>query len=54
MLRGYPQMLDQQVAVYEFEGFTLTWEHRMFAENRAEKHNVGAYFYGSKGTLHLG
>ena len=45
---------DHQVAVYEFEGFTLTWEHRMFAENRAEKHNIGAYFYGSKGTLHLG
>ena len=45
---------DHQVAVYDFEGFTLTWEHRMFAENRAEKHSVGAYFYGSKGTLHLG
>ncbi len=45
---------DHQVAVYEFDGFTLTWEHRMFAENGAEKHNVGAYFYGSKGMLHLG
>lgn len=45
---------DHQVAVYEFEKFTLTWEHRMFAENHAEKHNIGAYFYGSKGTLHLG
>lgn len=45
---------DHQVAVYEFEDFTLTWEHRMFAENRAEKHSLGAYFYGSKGTLHIG
>ncbi|MCC6232791.1 MAG: Gfo/Idh/MocA family oxidoreductase, partial [Verrucomicrobiales bacterium] len=45
---------DHQVAVYEFEGFTLTWEHRMFGENQAEKHHIGAYFYGNKGTLHLG
>ncbi|MCC6233481.1 MAG: gfo/Idh/MocA family oxidoreductase, partial [Verrucomicrobiales bacterium] len=45
---------DHQVAVYEFEGFTLTWEHRMFGENQAEKHHIGAYFYGHKGTLHLG
>ena len=45
---------DHQVAVYEFEQFTCTWEHRRFAENNAEKHRVGAYFYGSKGTLHIG
>ena len=45
---------DHQVAVYDFEGFTMTWEHRKFAANQAEKHNVGAYFYGTKGTLHIG
>ncbi|MBM3875487.1 MAG: Gfo/Idh/MocA family oxidoreductase [Verrucomicrobia bacterium] len=45
---------DHQVATYEFEQFTVTWEHRKFAENKAEKHNVGAYFYGTKGTLHIG
>ncbi len=45
---------DHQVAVYDFEGFTVTWEHRKFAANQAEKHNVGAYFYGTKGTLHIG
>jgi predicted dehydrogenase len=45
---------DHQVAVYEFESFTCTWEHRTFAENAAEKHSIGAYFYGSKGTLHIG
>ncbi len=45
---------DHQVAVYDFEGFTMTWEHRKFAANHAEKHNVGAYFYGTKGTLHIG
>jgi predicted dehydrogenase len=45
---------DHQVAVYEFESFTCTWEHRTFSGNAAEKHSIGAYFYGSKGTLHIG
>ncbi len=45
---------DHQVAVYDFEKFTCVWEHRKFADNKAEKHNIGAYFYGSKGTLHIG
>jgi predicted dehydrogenase len=45
---------DHQVAVYEFEKFTCVWEHRRFAENGAEKHKIGAYFYGTKGTLHIG
>lgn len=45
---------DHQVAVYEFEKFTCVWEHRRFADNHAEKHKIGAYYYGSKGTLHVG
>jgi predicted dehydrogenase len=45
---------DHQIAVYEFESFTCTWEHRQFADNTAEKHQIGAYFYGTKGTLHIG
>jgi predicted dehydrogenase len=45
---------DHQVAVYEFETFTCTWEHRNFADNNTEKHAIGAYFYGSKGALHVG
>lgn len=45
---------DSQVAVYRFEGFTATWEHRRFARNEAEKHSIGCYFYGSKGTFHMG
>lgn len=45
---------DHQTAVYEFENFTCTWEHRKFGENPAEKHRIGAYFYGTKGTLHIG
>ncbi len=45
---------DTQVAVYEFDSFTLTWEHRSYSGNPAEKHSIGCYFYGTKGTLHLG
>jgi len=45
---------DHQVAVFEFEGFTATWEHRQFAGNHAEKgENVGCYFYGTEGTFHM-
>lgn len=45
---------DSQVAVYEFDGFTATWEHRRFAGNEAEKHSIGAYFYGTGGAFHMG
>ena len=46
---------DHQAAVFEFEDFTATWEHRRFAANNAEKgENVGCYFYGTNGTLHQG
>ena len=45
---------DHQVATYEFENFTCVWEHRKFGENPAEKHGVGAYFYGTNGVLHIG
>jgi predicted dehydrogenase len=45
---------DSQVVIYDFEQFTCTWEHRRFADNNAEKHKIGAYFYGEKGTLHIG
>ena len=46
---------DHQVATYEFDNFTATWEHRRFAGNNAEKgENVGCYFYGTEGTLHMG
>jgi predicted dehydrogenase len=45
---------DTQVALFEFESFTATWEHRQYAANEAEKHNIGCYFYGTEGTFHLG
>jgi predicted dehydrogenase len=45
---------DTQVVQYEFESFTATWEHRWYAANNAEKHNIGCYFYGTKGTFHMG
>ncbi|MFN0122057.1 MAG: Gfo/Idh/MocA family protein [Blastocatellia bacterium] len=49
---------DHQVAVYEFPDFTVSWEHRRFAGNKAEKTHpqqaVGCYFYGTEGTFHMG
>lgn len=46
---------DHQVATYEFDDLTVTWEHRRFSGNPAEKsENVGCFFYGTKGTFHMG
>ena len=45
---------DSQVAVYEFENFTATWEHRRYANNDTEKTKIGCYFYGEKGIFHMG
>jgi predicted dehydrogenase len=46
---------DHQVATYEFDDLTVTWEHRQFAGNPAEKtESVGCFFYGTKGTFHMG
>jgi len=45
---------DHQLAVFEFEQFTATWEHRRFGDNNNEKHKIGTYFYGEKGVLHIG
>jgi len=45
---------DTQNVIFEFESFTATWEHRQYAANNAEKTNIGAYFYGTEGTFHMG
>jgi predicted dehydrogenase len=45
---------DTQVATFEFESFTATWEHRQYAGNEAERTNLGCYFYGTEGTFHMG
>jgi len=46
---------DHQVASFEFEDFTATWEHRQFAGNNVAKgETVGCYFYGTKGIFHMG
>jgi predicted dehydrogenase len=63
-IKGQPILTDElqttdapahQVATYQFEDFTLTWEHRQFAGNPTDKtESVGCYFYGTKGTFHMG
>lgn len=45
---------DTQTATYQFESFTAVWEHRTYAGNEAERSNIGAYFYGTEGTFHMG
>lgn len=45
---------DTQIATFEFESFTATWEHRLYAANEAERANIGCYFYGTEGTFHMG
>ncbi len=45
---------DWQIATFEFENFTAEWEHRRIGGNGSEKHNIGVYFYGTKGTFHMG
>ena len=45
---------DTQYALYEFESFTMHWESKLAAKNANEAGNVGCYFYGTEGTLHLG
>lgn len=45
---------DHQIITFEFESFTATWEHRLFAGNPSEKHNIGVYFYGTEGVFHMG
>jgi predicted dehydrogenase len=50
---------DHQAAIFQFDNdVTMTWEHRYFGGNNAEKTDprqpVGCYFYGTEGTLHIG
>lgn len=46
---------DHQLAHFKFAEFDVAWEHRQFAGNNAEKgETVGCYFYGDKGTFHMG
>lgn len=45
---------DTQTATFEFESFTAVWEHRLYAGNESERHNIGCYFYGTEGVFHLG
>lgn len=45
---------DSQIATFQFESFTATWEHRQFGGSGAGKSSVGCHFYGSKGIFHMG
>ncbi|WP_437188439.1 Gfo/Idh/MocA family protein [Planctomicrobium sp. SH668] len=45
---------DHQTAIFEFEGFTATWENQHFGRTEVDRHPFGCYFYGEKGVFHMG
>lgn len=46
---------DHQAVAYDFDDFTLTWEHRQFGNDHSIKHQpIGVHFYGTDGVFHLG
>jgi predicted dehydrogenase len=45
------QTPDTQVAVYDFPGCTVTWEHRIWSKTGQEGESFGVILYGEKGTL---
>lgn len=45
---------DTQLALYHFDEFTMLWEHKHGARNETEESEIGCYFYGTEGTVHLG
>ena len=48
-------MPDNQMVVYEFEGFTCTWEHSLLNQRPYQPgENVGVFFHGTEGTFHMG
>jgi predicted dehydrogenase len=54
ILEDNTDWLDTQHVVYQFDKFNVVCEHRLYSGNSPERHNIGVYFYGTKGTLHLG
>lgn len=52
---GARDMPQSQVAIYEFEGFTATWEHSLNNQRPQQPgENVGIHFHGTEGTFHMG
>jgi predicted dehydrogenase len=45
---------DSQVATFEFDGLTVTWNHRSYGHAPDPKYPWGATFYGEKGMLKAG
>lgn len=45
---------DTLITTFDFESFRCSWEHRLYANNNAEKAAIGCYFYGTEGTFHMG
>jgi hypothetical protein len=49
--QGVHQFLDfANGALGDWGVHWVVWEHRQYAANNAEKHNLGCYFYGTEGA----
>jgi predicted dehydrogenase len=45
------QTPDTQIAVFDFPGTTVVWEHRIWSKTGSEGEGSGVVIYGEKGTL---
>jgi predicted dehydrogenase len=45
---------DWQTITFKFDSFTAEWDHRRIGSTDSEKHNIGVFFHGTKGTFHMG
>ncbi len=46
-----PDTLDVH---WQFDDYVATWEHHRYGGNNHEKGQIGCYFFGDKGVLHVG
>jgi hypothetical protein len=49
----HARAIGGEMAEFEFPGTRVEWEHRVFTGLLGDRVETGAYFYGSKGILHM-
>ena len=51
---GKNDIPDTQTAMFDFDNFTVVWQHRSFGPSADPNYSWGATLYGDKGTLKAG
>ena len=51
---GKSNIADAQTAMFDYDGFTVVWQHRRFGPSADPNYPWGATLYGSQGTLKAG